>query len=191
MKQEELALQVKLFNDDEAYKALYQEFIPLIKSMIENLELKYGDFKVSKEDLYQEALLGLYDACLKYETNKYAQFSTFAYIVIKRRINRIFYRDLRRYKKECVSIDNLLSPDHSYVLTNRIAENENNYEIADKVNIIAKSKHITQEDKLIIKMRSENYTYQEIAAKLNTSTKRIDNRLTRLKKLFKEKYHNY
>ena len=46
------------------------------------------------------------------------------------------------------------------------------------------SKKISDEDRMILKMRIENYSYAEIACKLGINVKRVDNRLARLKKKY-------
>ena len=45
-----------------------------------------------------------------------------------------------------------------------------------------KYKKLSEEDKQIIKLRAQNYTYKEIANQLNITPKRVDNRLAYIKR---------
>ena len=46
--------------------------------------------------------------------------------------------------------------------------------------------NLNEEDRMILLMRGSDYSYKEIAEKLNTSTKRVDNKLRVLKQRLKK-----
>ena len=174
--------------DDLACKKIIDDYRLMIYSIINSYDLNYGDYKVEVEDLFQEGCIGLIDACLSYKDNNNAKFSTYAYIVIERRIRRCFYKMLKPYKQE-YSYDKIEILDHSSILKiDYLSDNSFNYLSDDEIedNFIDTFKFANKEDKLIIKLKANDYTYKEIAEKLNITTKRVDNCLNRLKKKYKK-----
>ena len=172
-------------NDSEACKEMFGMFHKMIYSIINEFELNYGDFRVSADDLYQEACIAVYDACMAYR-DKGARFSTFVYLVIKRRLKRYYRASIRRYANESVSIDNIETPDHQkeFICTN-VSENPLVYHKQGQ--LYERIGDLCEMDRRILLLRIQNYSYQEIASMLGTSTKKIDNRLYRLRKQLLEK----
>ena len=182
METSELIQRVKE-NDPEACKEMFEGFHRMIHSIINDYQLEYGDFLISREDLYQEALIGIYEACFAYQLGSNAKFSTFVYIVIKRRINRFYKNHLRRYINESYSLDNMDFLDHreefkaSSVSEDPIAYHKQE-ELKESLN------RLSDLDREILQLRMKNYSYAQIAHKLDISSKKVDNRLYKLKKRF-------
>lgn len=167
--------------DQEASKEILEAFELLIYSIINKYELGNGDYIVSKEDLFQEGCIALFQACKTYKKNDVTRFSTYAYIVIERRIKKAFYKMVKPYRKEC-SYDKYEHEDHlKFLETKSISDNPIKY-LEDEGYLKGEFKYLSKEDKEIIKLRFQNYSYKEIAKTLNITTKRVDNRLTRIKK---------
>lgn len=183
----EIKKKLKLVNkgDNKAVQDIIEEFQLMIYSIISSYELEYGDYVVSIDDLFQEGCLGLIEACKSYKYNDDTKFSTYAFVVIERRIQRSFFRELKRYKTEYSFdkyeyIDRIEAFKYYSVNDNPIKyPNDDINEIIDNVSFA------TELDKKIIKLRTQNYTYKEIAEILNITSKKVDNRITRLKKLLK------
>ena len=55
-------------------------------SVVKTKAKSYFLIGADKEDIYQEGMIGLYKAYLTYEKNKNTQFSTYAYMLISRRM---------------------------------------------------------------------------------------------------------
>lgn len=179
---------IKLVNDgdDNAVNELIQEFQLMIYSIISSYQLEYGDYLVSKEDLFQEGCIGLIEACKSYVENDNTKFSTYAFVVIERRIQRTFFRLLRPYREEFSFdkyeyLDRMECFKYDNVSDNKIKYNTNPNELLNEL------KYATELDKKIISMRIQNYSYKEIAKILNITTKKVDNRISRLKKIYKRK----
>lgn len=160
----------------------------MIYSIISSYQLDYGDYVISKEDLFQEGCIGLIEACKSYKENDNTKFSTYAFVVIERRIQRAFFRLLKPYKEE-FSFD-------KYACTDRIDDlkttyvNDNPIEYAAnqerKEELLNRLDYVTQLDKDIIKLRLQNYSYKEISEMLNINSKKVDNRLARMKRMYKK-----
>ncbi len=182
---DELINRVKT-NDECACKELFEYYRKMIYSIINEYDLDFGDYSVNQDDLYQEALIGIYDACKAYKFDKNAKFSTFAYVVVKRKTNKFYYEQIKRYANEAYSIDKIESIDHKeafksvYVEDNPIAYYKKE-EFKKYINTF------NELDRQIIKLRIENYSYDQIAHILNINKKKVDNRLYKLKKKFLER----
>lgn len=174
--------------DEEACNELLETYKLMIYSIISSYELNYGDYVISEDDLFQEGCIGLFEACKSYKRDSETKFSTYAYVVIERRIQRSFFRLLRPYKKE-FSFDKFVLTNHIENNNYRILQEKGiNYHKDNKDNdeILNNIVYASKEDKEIIKLRLQNYTYKEIAEKLKISPKRVDNRITRIKKINKK-----
>ena len=171
-------------HDDLAFAEILAKNEKLIYAIINEFDLEFGDYKVSRDDLYQEGCIALYNACLGYHYDSLAKFSTFAYTCIKRRINRVYRKALNRYYEERYSFD-------KYVISDRleqaaiVAEKPLNYRKNDDFMSILNK--MSYEDRMIVKLRMEHYSYEEIAKQLNINKKHIDNRLYRLRKRYLKK----
>lgn len=172
--------------DDYACKEIINKYHNLIFKIINSYSLNQGDYIISIDELYQEACIALYEACMSYCVVKNCQFSTFAYVVIKRRISKFISKQIDIYKHEYISYDKYDSADKKGIFENRyvcdnpieysndIMKNDDLSEALSRLKII---------DQKIIKMRLLNYSYDEISEKLNLSKKKIDNRLQYLKRI--------
>ena len=182
----ELVIEVQNKNE-EAYKELLNSFHRMIYSIINEYELNYGDYQVSADDLYQEACIALYEACFAFKDTKEAKFSTFVYTVIKRRIQRCYKTYKGRYMNEAYSIDNIEVVDHYKEMESRyVYDNPVEYHRLNETReqILRSAERLSEEDRAILLMRMEDYSYAEISKKLNISRKRIDNRLSKLRRQY-------
>jgi len=174
-------------NDENAFKELLEQFTKMIHAIIKEYDLDYGDYQVSKDDLYQEATIALYEAAINFDQSKDNKFSTFAFMVIKRRVARFYKRYRSDYEMASCSIDMIELQDHNLIFKSN-AVNDNPIEYHKRLDFIEALRNdnskITSEDKTILIMRMNNYSYSEIAKKLGVNTKRIDNRIARLKKIY-------
>ena len=108
--------------------------------------LRLSSQKNDLEDYIQVGFIGLIKAIRNYDPEK-SQFSTFATVCIK---NEIF-RYMRKNKKQ--PINDFLKKDNWYT------RKEELWELIPDC--------LTEKEKLVLKMKSENYTYKEIAEKLS------------------------
>lgn len=172
--------------DEREFEKIVKENGKIITSIIKNLELECGHFKLSHEDLYQEGLIALHNAYLNYDEKLDAKFSTFAYMVINRSLHRFYYQQMNRYKYETYSLDNTDLFDYNSVVGDYEAGDHGiRYMIEDRRNRIDKLFTILNlEDQNIVALRANQNTYKQIAEKLNITVKRVDNRLRRIKDRF-------
>lgn len=183
---EDMSLIEKAKYDSEEFKKLEEKYIKMIMKIINSFNLDWGDYSINKEDLKQEALIGLFEACKKYDEKYNVKFSTFAYQIIRRRVNRAYMKMKKIYEKETYSYSKFEKDDHSNILSTEEVEEKTN-DLLKVKDICLKSyytggKILSEMDYSIISMRMDNKSYKEIAEELNISTKKVDNRLARIKK---------
>ena len=184
---EKIIIEEVRYGNSDNFNIILANYRMMIYKIINNYSLRYGDYIISEEDLFQEASVGLYDACLKYDSSKNVKFSTFAYIVIKRRIQRVYKMYRETYGNENISLDNVDAYEYinysSYI--NEINYHYGSRELID--NIKEYYEKLNKIDRKIIDLRIQKYSYKEIAERLNISRKVVDNKIYRIRKLL-EKY---
>ena len=170
-------------NDNASFKELLNEYTKMIQSIVNSFDVDCGNYRVNREDMFQEGTIGLLDACRTYRTCFDTKFSTYAYTIIKRKVQRFYYDTIDKYNEERYSLDNLEVYDHcSFVVYNKEIRYEDCIRNREKLEEIIKD--LSEQDKAIIRMRIDSYSYDEIARSLNIKRKRIDNRLYRIKRKF-------
>ena len=182
MEEEKLLTKIKN-NDDDAFIEMITKYNNMIHSIIRRYSDKYPYIKLSKEDLYQEACISLFSACKSYDPSKKTKFSTFAYRVIYCQIGKEVIKTLKVIQNEVMLYDSEESIQHiKYIKDNEFVYMPKHYmnEYVEKI------KYLSSEDQTIIKMRLSNYSYKEIANRLHITTKRVDNRLAKLKRKWYE-----
>lgn len=176
---EQLVLKVKQ-GDDLAMEQLFLRYKPLLNNICRSFFL----FGSEPEDLMQEAMMGLYKACLSYK-KEVASFSTFANICIKRKVldavkkaNRFGNKILTDSISLNADDDNDISQIATFIQNpdDKIIEIENFNEL--KQEIFCK---LSDFELLVLKYYLQGLTYSQIAIKLERTVKSVDNALLRIK----------
>ena len=187
---DELLLEKKIIkqikrNDNSSFDILVENYKNKIYKIIRSYSLKQGDYLIDEDELYQEGCIALYDACKTFGRINKCKFSSFAYVVIKRRINREVFKYIGIYNSEAMSIDKLDAKDKEMFFADKYVEDnpieyikrENRKDDIEKV-----LKKYNSIDRKIIRLRIDGYSYDEIGKLLKISTKRVDNRIQYIKK---------
>lgn len=176
--------------DSEAINVIIKDNTKLIYSIINNYQLDVSDYNLSKEDMFQEGLLGLMKAIKAYDINREVKFSTFAYPFISRSINKEYKKQYERYSREGYSYSKFEEVDHfynyrsTYIQDNPIEYLENKSRVEILFDLM---EGLDESDKTIVKLRLLSYSYEEIAKQLNITTKKVDYRLRKIKKIVQDK----
>lgn len=173
MSDEILVSLIKIGNDD-AFKTLYERYLPKIKTMI----YSFQGFSYEIEDLIQEATVGFYTAIFAYNENA-SSFSTFCYLCIRRILISLIKKSAR---KKSIPSNKIIKLEDIY------ATEDNNPEqivIANedyktlKVKIYNK---LTELERQVLFKFLSGYDNKSISAELCISYKSVDNALQRVKK---------
>lgn len=173
-------------DEQEAFAELLQHFKAMIYKIIYMNNLEKGDFRIDENDLFQEGSLALYRAVKNYEEGRNVRFSSYAYMVIRSRIREVLRTAYRSYGDE-LSLDTSID----YSLKFCVREDPAGYhrEECFKEELKAFMDSLNEEDRKIFELKRQDMTYEQIAEKLNITSKRLDNRLRILRKMLK-KYLN-
>lgn len=174
--------------DNDAFNIILEDNKRIIYKLIYAHQLEKGDFMLDFESLYQEGCITLYKAIFTYEKDKGMSFTSYAYMVLRARINTLIRDEMRKFEDEHYSIDYYENVDYHISMSNLcISENPITYhrELEFKKTLEEFVSKLSSEDQQIIQMRSENYSYKTISERLNINTKRVDNRLRVLRKKLK------
>lgn len=171
--------------DNDACKEIIEKYHNMIYKIIYSFTLNWGDYNVSEEELYQEGCIGLYEACRNYSKMQDCKFSTYVYAVVRRKIKRYITRQIDIYRHESVSYDKYNIPDGTVVFENKyVYDNPIEYSNKEytKTELKKTLSNLNSIDQTIIKLRLENYSYDQISKMLKIPKKKVDNRLQFLKR---------
>lgn len=175
---EELAVLVKA-GDDNAIDELFVRYKPLLSQICNS----YFILGAEKQDLMQEAMVGLYKACMSFNKNV-ASFATYANICIKRKVLdalKVANSKKNQMLSQSVSFvyddedQSLNIPCEDDVFENLI-QRENFNELKDVI-----FKILSDFELLVLKYYVQGLSYHEIAQKLGKTEKSIDNAVGRVK----------
>ena len=173
---EQLALKVKQ-GDDLAMEKLCARYKTVLTKTCRNFFL----FGAEPEDLMQEAMLGLYKACISYNP-KVASFTTFANICIKRKVLDAVKRANSLKNKLLSESISLTTDEEDNFLTfdgnpdQQIVDHEDFNEL--KQEIFYK---LSDFEIIVLKYYLQGLSYNQIATKLDKNPKSVDNALSRIK----------
>lgn len=183
LENEELVKLIKT-GDEDALDELIRRFKPHLN----RLSRSYFLFGGEEEDIKQEAMIGLYSACISYKQDMKCNFNSFASLCMKRRILSAIKKANRNKNKalnESVSIHTkidstneveLYLPQYVFNPDEKFEENENYEEIKEKI-----VKALSKLELKILSLFLKGLSYDEIAKTLNVTKKSVDNALSRIK----------
>lgn len=176
--------------DMEAMGMILEKFEPMVKSVVSKYYGAWADF----EDFMQIGYVGLMQAVYNFKEDSGSKFSTFAYLNISSEI-KSFLTYLNRQKNkvltDAVNIENTFEDfsenSEYYIEANESTEPNilNDYFIKQCVN------ELNKDEKDIIDLWFENYTYKEISKSLNIKRKKVDNTIQKIKRIINEKQELY
>lgn len=172
----------------------------LIKHYLDLVNIKASAYFMAgadKEDIVQEGLLGLLKAIRSFDCEKGASFKTFADLCILRQIqsaiklaSRNKHKPLNDYASLSEPMETNADGDGRKVsILAALVEKVNNDPLEMLVDkeyynslTLGINKELSDFEREVVNLYVDGMNYQEIAEKLNKSTKQIDNALQRTKK---------
>lgn len=187
MEDKELIKKAK--NNPKEFENLNDAYYKMMISIVKSYNLNWGDYAICQEDLLQEAMIALHEACQTYDEEMGVKFSTYAYHVIKHHVSKAYKNLMSVYQNETYSYSKFIKDDYSSLMTTMyVSDNPVTY-IAQKgmyEDCLRKIEKLPGKDRRIIELRMKNYSYNEIADILGISSKQVDNRLSRIRRRWKQ-----
>lgn len=177
-------------NNEEANDIIYTKYKPLIVSISKKLYPGFKNTGVEMNDLIQEGMLGLNQAVLNFKESKDNTFYTFAKTCIERKILSLLVSTKRQKHKilnesisldfqdkdgEAVSLEEIIG-NNTFDPEKVILDTELEEELMNKI-----LEGLTELEEKVFILKINNFNYNEIAEILDTTPKKIDNTLQRIK----------
>lgn len=173
--------------NQEAVDYLLKNHKSMVRMLSRSMYLMDGD----KDDLLQEGMIALYDAIMKYDSQKGASFDTFAVMCINRKlINAIQASNCQKNSplNGYISIDaNKQDEDFMEQYEMPVSPQQNNPEDIiihrEEMETLLKrlESKLSSMEKKVLALFLQGLTYQEIAVAMNKTPKAIDNAIQRIK----------
>lgn len=183
---EELINQIRE-NDPQALNEIIERYKSLIEIRVSNYFINGAE----KDDLMQEGRIGLFKAIMNYNAEKDASFNTFANLCIERQLinavknsNRQKHMPLNNYVSLNGSDDDSSSENIDTVLNNSVEDPLDTITKEEYMNEINDTldKNLSDFEKNVLDLLLKGYKYEEIAQKLDSNSKAIDNAIQRIRK---------
>ena len=190
MSDEELVKLIKEDNNKEALEFLLSKYKDLVNMKVG----KYFIIGAEREDMVQEGMIGLYKAVQNFEDDKQSSFKSFANMCVERQMitaiktsNRQKHMPLNSYLSLNVSAGD--DEDNGKDLMDIFDANL----IEDPLDTITKKeyyknievtidKSLSDFEKQVLKRFINGESYEQIATKLETPVKSVDNAIQRIRK---------
>lgn len=162
---------------EEAMECLFHRYLPIV----EITASKYAGAPVDRDDLIQEGMLGFLSGVYSYSKNREASPKTYLQLCIERRmINAI--RKCQR--KKDFPPDAIVPLDEHYIDHPPTGETPEDFLIAkeqaqDLTNLL--EENLSDLEINVLRLHMVGCTYSQISARLNKSTKTVDNALQRVR----------
>ena len=183
---EELINQIRN-NDPQALNEIIERYKSLIEIRVSNYFINGAE----KDDLMQEGRIGLFKAIMNYDSSKDASFNTFANLCIERQLinavknsNRQKHMPLNNYVSLNGSDDDSSNENIDTVLNNSVEDPLDTITKKEYINEINDTldKNLSDFEKNVLDLLLKGYKYDEIAKKLDSNSKAIDNAIQRIRK---------
>lgn len=175
--------------NSESLDQLFLRYKNLAKKLSRRYFLADGD----TDDLFQEAMIGLFKAIQNYELSSNTDFKTFASVCINRNLlsaikasnrmkNKVLSTALSLNSQGAIEIAGedeelwFFVPSKSLDAEEELISKETTNEMLKKISEI-----LSDFEKKVLKFYLEGKSYKDIGAKIDKSTKSVENALTRIK----------
>lgn len=191
----------------EKYKAGDENALDFLlakyKSLASKISRSYFLIGAESEDILQEAMIGLYSACRKYDKAEGTSFKTFASLCINRAVLSAI-KTANRQKNKILNESFSLSSQGSVVLEKDGVDDLCIYipsnEAIPEDALIARERagdlnraineELSKKEKSVLNLYLQGLSYVEIAERLGETTKSVDNAISRTKKKLEEFLNN-
>ena len=165
---------VKAFNkgDSNAIGVIFSRYNGFLKSKATSFDCSYY-----LEDLMQEGKIGLFKAVLHYDEKNNVPFSSYATVCAFHEMLKFYKRSVIRQKENEISNVEIAKTVDKLSLDELLIGNEG----AEFINNVIRSE-LSEYEKRVLSGYFNGKSYQQIAKETETSTKSVDNALSRIKK---------
>ena len=200
IKTKTLVKEFKENRNEELFKQIIEQF----RFMIEAFKKKYFCFGKDEDDIEQEIIIKIYEAIELFEEEKNRRFIPFARLIVERHLITEFRKTQQQRRipqNNFFSLDEHISNETEGTIERieTISDEKQdlyktlkNNERKENVKIILEylAEHLTDLELNTFLLRMNDFNYSEIADKLNTNKKAVDNALQRSYNKIKKEINN-
>lgn len=179
-------------NDEEAQQMMVNQYHRLIWSIVYKFQGAIHYMGISKDDLFQEGMLGLLEALDCYREELKVPFKNFACLCAERQMRSL----IRKHSGQnygiianSISLDQSLVSEDTLMIKDTIASDDTSsdpvwsfYYRYNIEQLKEKMKDFSELEKQVMQYRYLGYTYKEIAQKCDVNFKLVDNTIQKLKR---------
>ncbi len=179
-------------NDEEAQQMMVNQYHRLIWSIVYKFQGAIHYMGISKDDLFQEGMLGLLEALDCYREELKVPFKNFACLCAERQMRSL----IRKHSGQnygiianSISLDQSLVNEDSLMVKDTIASDDSSsdpvwsfYYRYNIEQLKEKMEDFSELEKQVMQYRYLGYTYKEIAQKCDVNFKLVDNTIQKLKR---------
>ncbi len=177
--------------DEIAINILVEKYYNLIHSTISRIIYSRDVYNSICDDFYQMGLIMINECLESFNPYLSVKFSTFFVLCLERKLRNQLRNIYRKGNSayNMISLDAQLDDQNDYSLVDNIESrvyeyrgdyHVNHLNLKDQINVVIKDFPILDQE--ICRLRSEGYSYLEIAEKLACSYKKVDNTLQKFKR---------
>jgi len=177
-------------HSEDAKDLLYSKYEYIVRIYVKKYKKMAYVLGMEIKDLNQEALVGFSDALNSYNENSNTKLATFISLCVERRIQSSLVKASR---KKNITLNEALSLEHTYndfnvTLADILSDNNENNPLTKMtrqehyfrlVDDIMKS--LSNNEKDVLYLMIDGFSYKEIATLLNLEPKSVDNAIQRIK----------
>lgn len=179
-------------NDEEAQQMMVNQYHRLIWSIVYKFQGAIHYMGISKDDLFQEGMLGLLEALDCYREELKVPFKNFACLCAERQMRSL----IRKHSGQnygiianSISLDQSLVNEDTLMVKDTIASDDSSsdpvwsfYYRYNIEQLKEKMEDFSELEKQVMQYRYLGYTYKEIAQKCDVNFKLVDNTIQKLKR---------
>ena len=170
--------------NDAAFSSLVSKYRHMIYKIIYSCHLDNGDYRYDEDDLFQEGCLALYKCVFSFEEDRNVRFSTYAYMIIRSKVKENLRAAARGRSEGIYSLEKASQHDLKDLVCCDPLKYHHEEQVKEELKIFFKE--LSDEDRQILTMKEQEYSYKQICERLSIDRKRVDNRIRFLKKRLKK-----
>jgi RNA polymerase sporulation-specific sigma factor len=184
-----------LQNNEYCFELLVQKYEKYIYYIINLYKKQYTYIGYEDSDLYNEALILLYECIFTYQDEYNVKFSSYYLSCLKRKLFFLLKRNISNKNKlnnYALSLDQPLKDDTNNNLYTIIDNQEKSvsetindkYYIEESIKLLRKK--MSEQELHIVHLYFQGYSYQDISGFLFIDTKKVDNTIQKYKKIVRQ-----
>lgn len=168
--------------DNEALNFIIKKY----RSMAEAIASKADCNTFERDDIIQEAMIGLLAAIKSFDTQKGAKFSTYCFSCINNSVQTALRKTSR---KKDIPESSVIPLEEEYVGNSSVYSSaEDSFLAQESVSLLTNllNSSLSKFENNVLRLHMLGCSYNEIGEKLNKTPKAVDNALQRIRKKLKE-----